>query len=136
MFTNKPIQFLTTTFDKIVRLRGKGFHIEIQDDKYYNASLHVIVKRCFFNEFFKKTGHSYLTGLFCAAGSLCYVFTQLLEAKMLEGIDPLKYNVRLDIPRTLAGMGENSQVNVNTEGYKCCSFQFKRMQFLEDFEAT
>lgn len=50
-----------------------------------------------------------IQGLFCAA-----------EAKILEGIDPMKFNVRLDIPTRLA------------DGKKRCSFQFRKMQIISD----
>jgi len=111
LLTPNPIPGLSSGFSTIIRLRGKTFHIGIQEDKRHSAFLHVDVQKCFFHDFFRKNGASYLTSLFCIA-----------EQKMLEGIDPIQNNIKFQMEGTLA------------EGKKKCSFQFIRMQTLSQEE--
>ena len=106
-----PIPSLRGIFETESRMRGDGFDWEVHEDAMFKSFMSANVKKCFFNDFFRKNGASYLTGLFCTA-----------EQRMFEQYNqPAKYNIRFELKSTLAA-GQNH-----------CSFQFKKMEPMKNF---
>jgi len=106
-----PIPALRGIFETEARMRGDGFDWELHEDAMFKSFMNANVKKCFFNDFFRKNGASYLTGLFCAA-----------EQRMFAQYNqPTKYNIRFELKATLAA------------GNPHCSFQFKKMEPMKNF---
>jgi hypothetical protein len=76
LLSEDPIPLLSSGLKTMIRLRGKTFRVGIYQDMIYSSILKAEVKKCFFYDYFRRNGASYLTSLFCTA-----------ERKMVEVSD-------------------------------------------------